>query len=66
MDEVAGRWVQSQVTPCGIRDGGIASGIGFFLRVLRFPPLSILQSALQLTASLNETLKHSSGGGGGA
>ena len=65
MAEVTGRWVQSQVTPCGILGGGIASGIGFFLRVLRFPPLSIIQSALQLTASFNKTLKRSSGGRGG-
>lgn len=39
MAEVAGRWVQFEVTPCGIRGGGIASGIGFFLQVLRFPTL---------------------------
>jgi hypothetical protein len=37
MAEVAGRWVQSQVTSCGIRSGGIASRIGFFSQYFVFP-----------------------------
>jgi hypothetical protein len=44
--------VRAQVSPCGICCGQSATGTGFFVRVLRFSPVSIISPLLHIRSCI--------------